>query len=1720
MKKSSSQLSLFDTTAIDTSLGFGGLRLFNRVATNDDDETPPPAPPVAMVARNYRLIGDRALSGSWKQRAEDNIEAIRLAAVIEAEHRPATADEQASLAKFIGFGASDLANALFPLPGEDFREGWEDIGAQLESLVDKVERSSLARSTQYAHFTPEWMVRAMWQGVRRLGFCAGSVLEPGCGSGLFIALAPDAPAGSVTFTGIEADPVTARIARLLYPEAWIRAEDFTKAALPETYDLVIGNPPFSDRTVRGTDRIGRLGLSLHDYFIARAIDRLRPGGIGAFVVSRYTMDKQNPKARAEIAAMADLVGAVRMSEGSMRAESGTDVVVDILFFQRRADGKDAGDLVWLDVAEALPAEDGESAIAINRYFLDHPETVLGQHGRTSSQFGPIYTCFPNDGSTSASVRRRELEAGLTAAVARLPAGIHTPASGSTKLATHREREHVIQRVQVGTAADGALIKEGSYLLGENDLLLQVVDGLAQEVRVRSGRGEGGIPAKHARIIRGLIPVREAVREVLRDQEANQPWGDAQGRLRTAYATFVRNFGAINLTNVSVNTDDETGEVSETQRKPNLQPFLDDPDCWLVSSIEEYDVETGIAKRGPIFSERVLHPPVDPIITNAADALAVTLHEVGHVDLDRIAELLGRSRELVIGELGEQIFLNPALTTEQHEAWETADAYLSGRVRTKLAVAEAAAALDPRYTVNVTALQRVQPADLKPSEITARLGAPWILAEVVAAFSAQVIGIETRVIHTVEVAAWTIERERFVGHAAATSEWGTSRRHAGLLLEDALNASIPQIWDITTIDGKEVRELNTEATEAAKEKLAKIKGAFETWVWSDVDRADRLSRLYNDGYNNLVPRQFDGGHLRLPGASSVINFRPHQKRVIWRIISAGSTYIAHAVGAGKTFTMAAAVMEQKRLGLITKACLVVPGHCLAQISREFILLYPNARILVADETNFVASKRQRFLARAATGHWDCIVITESAFKFIPVPAAFERAMISDQLDIFEQMQTKLDKQDRVARKRIERAKEGLQEKFEALKSRKDDLVTIGEIGIDQLIVDEAQLFRKLTFSTNMTSLKGIDPDGSQRAWDLYVKTRFLAQTQPDRPLILSSGTPITNTLGEMFTIQRFMRPDALRERNIHEFDAWAACFGDTTTELELQPSGTYKPVTRFAQFVNVAELMAMFRDFADVVTKDQLREYLRLPAISSGGRQIVTAPASSNFKAYQRVLAERIALIEQRRGKVQPGDDILLSVITDGRHAAIDLRFVVPEAANDPDNKLNALVRSVHTVWSETSDRVYRKPDGTLYPDKGAAQMIFSDLGTQNAEATRGFSAYRWIKKSLVELGIPAEQIAFMQDFKKSAAKQKLFNEVNSGRVRILIGSTQTMGTGVNAQQRLAALHHLDVPWLPSDIEQREGRIERQGNQNEMIDIFAYATTGSVDATSWQLLERKLRFITAALSGDASIRKLEDVSSEINQFAMAKALASGDARLMQKSGIEADIARLVRLRAAHFDDQLAVRRRIASTEHAIIHATRRISEITADLAIRVPTKGDAFLIEIGGRRIEERKVAGASLLGRIRMVERTKEIGRWTLCRIGGFELKMETKLALAGLHFQQEVWLERTGFEQEIEVSADLSPLGFIARLETKIDHIDLDLTMEKPTLRDAEARLSAYRPRVEQSFPLADELAEKQAALLELDAELAATASIVNDVAPAGGVEPADARAADGEPDQEREAA
>jgi N12 class adenine-specific DNA methylase len=1334
--------------------------------------------------------------------------------------------------------------------------------------------------------------------------------------------------------------------------------------------------------------------------------------------------------------------------------------------------------------------------------------------------------------------RQEIDALAEGAVAEPePQLVAIPGAG---LELEQRLEQMSITVRLNPIARGPHVQEGSYLVVEDDLR-QMVGGEPALVEVKQGRSDRGLFPKDADRIRRLVEIRDVLRELLRAQEADEPWQEAQASLRTLYDAFVAVHGPINKTEIRTRevprkrrkkagreeaadpeeiADEEDGaEESEeepcgdnedfvvrvTYKHPNLRPFYADPDCWLVASIEDYDPDSDLGRPGPVFTERVVAPPPVVTITTPKEALAFVLNERGRVDMQRICELLNQPRDQVTYALSGAVFHDP-VTKE----WQTADAYLSGDVVEKLAQAQAAEREMNWYRRNVQALMEVQPVDLGPSEITARLGAPWIPTEVIEAFIRERIGVNTKVRHVPEAALWSVDQAPFKTHPGSQTQWGTGRRHAGSLLEDALNATTPQLFNTDWVPGGgSQQKLNAQATEAAKEKLDRIKDAFERWVWLDQRRADVLSRKYNTTYNTLRSRTFDGSHLMLPGTSVWLSFRPHQKSAIWRVVATGDTYLAHVVGSGKTLVCIAALMEQKRLGLIKKPIVVVPGHTLAQWAREFYRLYPNARLLVATEHTFSKAHRPEFLNRAASGDWDAILITHHSFKLIPAPAQFEIDMLRERLNGLASVLNKISTNDTVNRKRLQKTMIALRIQIERLQKRTLDGRDFSELGVDMIVVDEAQVHRKLSFQTTMASLKGIDPDGSQIAWDLYVKSRSLASQRPGRSLVLASGTPITNTMGEMYSLLRFMSPELLDERLVQEFDSWALAFGATKTDLEAQASGQYKQVTRFAEFVNLPELTSMFRVRGDVVVNDDIRHLVRLPRIKGGQRQVISVPAGQGFRKYQSlVLGPRIQAIEGRRRPPEKGEDILLTVITDGRHAGIDTRMVDPIdglkkigrasvnpddwkalAEDDPGNKLNQMIDRVFEIWSENRGRQYENPmTGEPYPLTGAAQMIFSDLGTLSVEETRGFSAYRWIKRRLVDLGIPSEQIEFMQDHKTAESKQRLFNAVNGGQVLVLIGSSETMGTGVNVQQRLIALHHLDVPWLPSQIEQREGRIIRQGNQNEEIEIYAWATRGSLDVQMWQALERKARFIAAALKGDVSVRKIQDEDGSIaqsDQFAIAKAIASGDERLMQLAGLRADIGRLERLQEAHAEDRRSARKHVERAQKDIAECSRKLPKLEEDVQRARSSSDQEFFMKVGEQTYtrDQRKEAAAKL---IEICRGKKEEGHWDVGEFSGFQLYVTCVPSKSeGGKPATEVGIARVSGDVSFRVDEKTAPGDLIRRLEIHVGRIPGELEELRAVEASARQRLETFVPAIELVFSYEEDLRLMRRELVEVKESL-----------------------------------
>lgn len=1609
---------------------------------------------------NYRITdADNLGKGGAKQKARDNIAAVRLVKQLTAEERPATPEEQAQLVKYVGWGASELANGIFENTGYNpatrgynaswFKEGWEDLGKELKDLLSREEYDAAKKSTVSAYYTPSAIVEGMYNALDQLGFTGGRVLEPGTGVGHFIGMLPDSLLSSTRVTGVELDNTSAAIARLLYPGHDIRHQGFEKFVMPDGfYDVAIGNPPFVDLDVTSDPAYARHKFKLHDYFFAKSIDKVRPGGLLMFVTSKGTMDKASDKARAYLSERADLLGAIRLPETAFKENAGTETVTDVIFLRKRAAGEESTGKSW-NVLKEVKTPDGKTHI--NEYFADNPQMVLGKNAITSSQFGPKYTVLPHNGTTLAEQFNFAVKNYLPNDIYKQDRA-ESPADRST--------------AEYDLAPSN--IKEGAFYLDKSGAVMSKESGV-------------GVPStknsKDLEVVKSFIPLRDAVRQVLYVQIKGGDLAAAQKVLKKQYDAFVKKHGVINSEKriVTMRGDKESISV----RTPNFSPFRDDPDAYLVASIERYNDEANSATPGPIFTERTIKPETIPQINSITDALHVVMHEAGAIDIPQIAAHMNVTEAQAIDALGAAIYHNP-----QTMQWETDDEYLSGNVKQKLALAESSAQADPAFKRNVEALKAVQPEDLPPSRISIGLGEPIVKPEHIERFAKEVISMGIKVAHLKNTGSWGVEKVSGYQTTEATSDWGTARRNAAQLIDDALNSRQIRIEMYIMQDGVEKKVFDKDATNAANEKLAKIKERFAGWVWEHPERSEEMSRAYNDAYNNTVKRVYGGDHISkmtFPGMSAAVNPFEHQKRVAWRVVQSGNTYMAHSVGAGKTIGSILAGMELKRLGIKKKPMWVVPNHMLKQFASEFLQLYPAAKIMVADENQFSKENRNRFMGRVAAENWDGIIITHSAFGKMQVSPDFSAGFIRDQIDELDWALNDTDKGDRLKRKQIEQAKARLEQRLEKVLSAadKDKGVTFEETGIDQLFVDEAHEFRKLDFTTNQTNIKGIDPNGSLMAFDLYVKSRYLEKLYPGRSLVLMSGTAITNTIGEIFTIQRFLQEGKLKELGLDNFDAWASTFGDLVTKLEATPAGNYKPVTRFAKFKKLASLSQLWSEVGDFIHAKDLT-YIKRPSVKGGGRILVTGEQSEIQQAYKRTLADRIKAIERRKRPPQKGDDILLSVITDGRHAALDERYI-SSGKPGKDNKLEKMVGKVSDIWKDTKK------------DK-LTQMIFVDLGTPGSEERRGFSAYNQIVESLVAQGIPAKEIAVMQNYKKSDEKQKLFRAMNEGTIRVLIGSSEAMGTGVNAQKKLVALHHLDPDtYLPSNIEQREGRIVRQGNSNAEVQLYAYVTKGSYDETMWQFLETKQRFIDQFLSGEAAVDEATDIDGGADSFAMARAMSSDNPLILERAGIESDIQRLESLRRAHFDDQQRLKVNVSRAEQNLPHYRKEAAALEKVIARRVDTAGDKFALTLDGATFDERKKAGEALGKAIdKMLTSAEKHDLWNkVGTVAGLNIMARSGISLKMPWVTLEVGVDGTNSSpinfQGLESTEELDPVGVAMKLENLARSFDRHLAdIVEQTAKD-EKTLNDSSARIGRPFEHAGTLADKQQRLNDIETILRA---------------------------------
>ena len=1584
-------------------------------------EQPAPPPPVAFAS------GEKA-------KARDILTAIRTLKSIEDAQRPATAEEKQALARFAGFGPVALGIFPDPVTGRFKDAGWQALGEELKTLLTPEEYDSAKRTTFNAFYTSPTVIASIHEAIARLGVPGNAtILEPGCGTGNFMRVERQ----GTRFIGVEQDFISGRIARAIHPDADIRIENFRDSRLP-AIDAVIGNVPFADVKL---DYHGQK-LSLHDFFIAKSVDALKPGGVLAVVTSHFTLDKQNAGVREYLASKADFVGAIRLPSDAFKRE-GTNVVTDILFLRKRAPGEPEhhADTEWLRVA---PLTIDGAEIGINQYFHHHPEMVAGTWTRKDTLYGGEGYSVDSNG---------ELAGQLKVAIGHLPQ--FTPSQAT---ATHDENPAPAFTPPPPLRHMG----EGSFFVSDDRTICQSVGG--QGLPVTYGgtllKANGTMTGKR---LAALVGLRDYARRVLQSQ--NEGWPeihrkDARRELNAAYDRFVITYGPINKT-----TFGDTADGGMIRRMPNIVKFKEDPDAMLVMSLEDYDEMTGKAIKASIMTKDVVGktPPITHV-NSAEEGLLVSLNQRGTVDVAFIATLYGKPEEQVVAELGELIFRDP-----ESKDWQTADAYLSGNVRAKLAAAERGG---PAYARNAEALRNVQPEDVLPGDIDANLGAPWIPASDIQAFAANLFHVgqsSVPVGHLKKDAVWSIDADSAASQSvAATGEYGTPRANGTWLMELALNMKSPVIYDPDPAD-PDKRVVNQEATLAAREKQKLIKERFRAWIFTDHDRTERLVRLYNDTYNNLRPRLFDGSHLDFPGMNQNIKLRPHQDDAVWRGMSSGNTLLAHVVGAGKTFTMAATGMKMKQAGLIKKPMYVVPNHLLEQFSREFMQLYPNARLLVAAKEDLGRDRRKFLTAKIASGEWDGIIVTHSSFERIGMSRDYQEKFLLEQIAEYDQLLREhagAKGANRNLMKTIEKQKAARAERLKDLlaENKKDDGLVFDELGVDHIFIDEAHYFKNLETPTKMERVAGIQTGGSERAFDVYMKARYLDEQHAGHGVTFATGTPISNTMVEMYTMQRFLDPEGLRSRGLEHFDAWAATFGEVIDTMEISPDGaSLRPRSRFARFTNLPELQQMFRAFSDVQTAEMLD--LPRPRLESGKAIVVACPMSEEQHELQQQLVKRYERL--RSQKVDPRVDNALNITTDGRKLATDARMLAPAAPDFPESKVNRLVENVATTWRRTA------------PTRGT-QMIFADMGVN--PTLWGYSPYDEIVRKLVARGIPREQIAAIGDAESDAKKQALFEKVRQGSVRVLIGSTQKMGTGTNVQKRLVALHHLDAPWKPAEVEQREGRILRQGNENEEVAIYRYVTTGSFDSYMWQALETKARFISQVITGDNALRRADDIGSQELSYAEVKAIASGNPAVLTLAEADAELQRLTLLKKNHLDEQYVARRSVRDLPRTIASLSERLSDLTADHATATAHAGDP--ITLAGRSWS-REDAPAVLGGQLDFLPANiRETQRVPLGIYHGLRFGMVLRP-----QFSPEVYLEGATTRLDTLARDHHGPRAVLNALERLANAYGSECVRVRQDLAIAEGQLRDYQASLGKPFHHDDYLSELTGMRDQLKAGLSATA-------------------------------
>ena len=1569
------------------------------------------------LAGNFHITDDDLGVGGPKQKFARNIEAIRTLFKLEEEHRGATAEEQQVLSQYVGWGG--LADAFDPN-----KENWSAEYTHLKELLSEDEYAAARASTLNAHYTSPTVIRGIYDAVERMGFRSGNILEPSMGVGNFFGMLPDTMQDSRLY-GVELDSITGRIAKKLYPQADITVAGFETTDRRDFYDLAVGNVPFGNYKVNDK-AYNKLGFSIHNYFFAKAIDQVRPGGVVAFVTSRYTMDSKDSTARKHMAERADLLGAIRLPNNAFRANAGTDVVSDIIFLQKRDRPADI-EPDWVQLGKT---EDG---FAINQYFVDHPEMVLGNLELESTQYGHDLTVAPIEGAVLADQ--------LAEAVQHIE-GNYT----AVEIAAPDVADAEAQRK---TLPADPTVKNFSYTVVDGEIYYRENSIMTQIELSDNAKGR----------VAGMVELRQIVNELIQQQLNDFPDEDikaSQAKLNAAYDAFSAKYGLLN--------DRRNGRL-----------FEQDSSYYLLCSLENLDEQGQLKSKAAMFTKRTIRPErTVTSVDTPSEALAVSIGEHGKVDLPYMAELLGTPGEYgrITAELSGVIFKNPAADPTDPEAgWQMADEYLSGDVRAKLRMAQFAAETNPEFVVNVDALTKAQPRELEASEIDVRLGATWLAPEIIQKFMTETFQIPYYLRHAVKVryspytAEWRVEGKTATGRGDIISSetYGTSRANAYKILEETLNLKDVRIYDtIEDTEGKPKRVLNKRETMLAQQKQQVIKDAFANWVWQDPQRRIALVKQYNELFNSTRPREYDGSHIKFVGMNPEITLREHQRNAIAHVLYGGNTLLAHEVGAGKTYEMAASAMEAKRLGLCQKSLFVVPNHLTEQWASDFLNLYPNAKLLVARRKDFETANRKKFCARIATGDYDAVIIGHSQFERIPL--SFERQERIIQEQIYETLaainELKVHAGENFSIKQMEKTRKTLETKLEKLRSdeRKDDVITFEQLGVDRLFVDESHFYKNLFLTTQMRNVAGLSTSEAQKSSDMFGKCRYLDEITGGRGVVFATGTPVSNSMTELYTVMRYLQYSTLQQKKLTHFDCWASTFGETTTAIELAPEGTgYRARTRFAKFFNLPELMSMFKEVADIKTSDQLH----LPVPVAKFETVVAKPSEIQKEMVQE-LSKRAAEIHS--GAVDASVDNMLCVTNDGRKIGLDVRLMNPMLPDDPNSKLNVCVQNVLKIWEEGKEQKL-------------TQLLFCDLSTPKNDGN--FNVYDDIRKKLIAAGVPENEIEFIHNADTEAKKAALFSKVRSGDVRVLLGSTAKMGAGTNVQSRLVAVHHLDVGWKPSDMTQRNGRIIRQGNMNKEVKVFNYVTEGTFDSYLFQTLENKQRFISQIMTSKSPVRSCEDVDEQALSYAEIKALCAGNPLIKEKMDLDVQVAKLKVLKADHQSQKFRLQDKLLTKFPADIQETNaHIAGLKADaqLAAAHPQGKEEFCgMTIRGVTYDEKKTAGERLVLACSELPNAEEkvIGSYR-----GFELSLRFDT------FRTEYQALLKG-QRKYTVPLGTDPLGNIIRLDNSLNNFPERITAAENELDTLHQQQAAAQIEVEKPFPQEEELAEKSARLAELNAQL-----------------------------------